>query len=776
MPTPAEYSALTAANIQDALGNKLTAGILTVITTDDKDNPITAVAGGAGGPIAAEGEVAITNGALPANTWIADTRYTSPPNICYRLVISDATGVPIWTIRYVQTTSATLDLDTYEPNVAPQAVVQTGPQGLSLVPSGPYNAGTVYDRGAVVSFTDGSSYISLANGNTGNTPNASPTWWMINSLAGVLSGAYTGPLALEQVTVGELTITPMVSQTNGAIYAIADSEGNAALLILGNGQAVLTSLSVNGAVSFTPLPTNPVGAVFGIGDGNGNFSQVVLKDGTTQIATLEVIGNASLPSLEWGAAVQSPLPSNEEGLVGLVVADREGNVAFGIRAVDGKIVGQLADYPVPAPIGKATNLRAGTLTPLFGLNLELVTGESTGSGVNSVPIVSTTQPWQNLMFSAGVRNGSISSYTLTIPPLTGLTSFVPLIQFLELGTGAIAGALFGETALNGICDRMTSDLLTLGTKARFLASDSSLPGAPYSAIAPGTTMFSQFEQIVAAAVSTAGSTYGTVGALSVTVILGINDDVGAGNTGFYADMVAYQTAVQTAIQSATGQSRSVPLVIMQPGRWSVVSPGRAVNGLVTPVVAPQQLQVCLDHPTLFLFSTATYFVPAAPQDGIHFTGPTEQWLGEYYAETKLNFMLGLPSTAVIPKTPLLVNNTIVLPFNVVNGPLVFDTIQVADTASTIPGSMKGFEVWDSTGAVVPILSVAIGADQESVVLQLGSSPVGGSVGYGWSGIPGAFGGPLTGPRGNLRDSNPTPSFYGHPNMYHWAPHFKLTLT
>jgi hypothetical protein len=89
--------------------------------------------------------------------------------------------------------------------------------------------------------------------------------------------------------------------------------------------------------------------------------------------------------------------------------------------------------------------------------------------------------------------------------------------------------------------------------------------------------------------------------------------------------------------------------------------------------------------------------------------------------------------------------------------------------------MKGFEVWDSTGAVVPILSAAIGPDNASVVLQLGSSPVGGAVGYGWSALAGAHGGPQTGPRGNVRDSNPAPSFYGHPNMYHWAPHFKFNL-
>jgi hypothetical protein len=231
--------------------------------------------------------------------------------------------------------------------------------------------------------------------------------------------------------------------------------------------------------------------------------------------------------------------------------------------------------------------------------------------------------------------------------------------------------------------------------------------------------------------------------------------------------------VQATIQAATGQSNSVPIVIMQPARWGTVSPSRAVGGLVTPVIAPQQLQLCLDHPTAFLFSTPTYFLTPS-SDQVHYIGPSYQWLGEYMAETKLNYMLQLPSTALTPKSALLIGNTIVVSLNVVNGPLVFDTALV--TEPTLTGSMKGFEVFNSSGAVVPILSAAIGPDGASVILKLGSSPTGGSVAYAWSCPAGAGSGPTAGARGNVRDQNPAQSYYGHPNMYHWAPHFKLNLT
>ena len=43
--------------------------------------------------------------------------------------------------------------------------------------------------------------------------------------------------------------------------------------------------------------------------------------------------------------------------------------------------------------------------------------------------------------------------------------------------------------------------------------------------------------------------------------------------------------------------------------------------------------------------------------------------------------------------------------------------------------------------------------------------------YAFSGKPKALGGPTTGPRGNLRDSDATPSRHGYP-LYNWAVHFE----
>lgn len=131
----AGFVAFTASNIQDVSGKLLAAGTLEVLPTDGNDFPITAAAGGAGGQMSnrVPAVFSITSGVLQAGAQIADTTQTKPANICYRFTIRDASGNPIDILKLVQTSANTaFNLDTYQPNVGAQAVVQTsGPAGLN---------------------------------------------------------------------------------------------------------------------------------------------------------------------------------------------------------------------------------------------------------------------------------------------------------------------------------------------------------------------------------------------------------------------------------------------------------------------------------------------------------------------------------------------------------------------------------------------------------------------------------------------------------------------
>jgi hypothetical protein len=62
---------------------------------------------------------------------------------------------------------------------------------------------------------------------------------------------------------------------------------------------------------------------------------------------------------------------------------------------------------------------------------------------------------------------------------------------------------------------------------------------------------------------------------------------------------------------------------------------------------------------------------------------------------------------------------------------------------------------------------------DTVVITLSATPgANGHLRYAFTGISGALGGPTTGPRGNLRDSDATPSRDGF-KLYNWCVHFDM---
>jgi len=183
---PLGYTLLTALNIQDDTGILLANGTVSVQPTDGNDHPITATVGSAaGGPITtAAASWAVTSGAIPAGSVVPDTTLTRPANICYRITIANAVGVPIYVLRLVQPSGPVFSLDTFTPNVAGQAIVQMGPPG----PQGPPGVSP-----GVMHY--------LSNGQTG-----------ANQISGAIDGtsnAYTIPGTPLQVVVMFRNDTPV---------------------------------------------------------------------------------------------------------------------------------------------------------------------------------------------------------------------------------------------------------------------------------------------------------------------------------------------------------------------------------------------------------------------------------------------------------------------------------------------------------------------------------------------------------------------------------------
>ena len=157
MDTPAGFTRVVAANIQDSTGLKLLSGTLQFQPTDQNDLPIAAFAGGAGGPISEKaGIFPVAAGAIPADSFVADTSQTRLQNICYRVTVLDSQGNRLFLLRGVQVSGPVFSLDTYTPAGTPLALKVPG-----FNPRGPWAPSTAYALYDTLTYL-GSSYTPTA--------------------------------------------------------------------------------------------------------------------------------------------------------------------------------------------------------------------------------------------------------------------------------------------------------------------------------------------------------------------------------------------------------------------------------------------------------------------------------------------------------------------------------------------------------------------------------------------------------------------------------------
>ena len=152
-------------------------------------------------------------------------------------------------------------------------------------------------------------------------------------------------------------------------------------------------------------------------------------------------------------------------------------------------------------------------------------------------------------------------------------------------------------------------------------------------------------------------------------------------------------------------------------------------------------------------------------DGVHLDGESERRLGEYHAKAVRTVLVeGEAWHPVSPREVTREGASIRVEFWVPAPPLQLDETQV-----TNPGNY-GFEYFDDGPTPPTIASVELdGAD--AVVITLTGEPTGAArVRYAYTGIAGQPGGATTGARGNLHDSDVTPSRHGY-DLSNWAVHF-----
>jgi hypothetical protein len=377
----------------------------------------------------------------------------------------------------------------------------------------------------------------------------------------------------------------------------------------------------------------------------------------------------------------------------------------------------------------------------YDIHHVLGTGQSLSVGTVGVPALTTTQPFTNLMFDGGVI------------PEKDLGSFVPLAEG-DLIPGSMMRV---ETHSAGFANLVTQ---LAGGKYTILVSQHGIGGEPYSALKKGGTREAYANGIAQA---TAGRDVAAALGKSyvVTAITNVHGETDhmIGNANYTHDLLEWQSDYDTDVRALTKQSEPIPMFESQISNWTKF-------GTPTSAIPAQQLAAHVQAPGKIVLVGAKYHLPYV-SDGIHLTNQGYRHMGEDYAKAyKRTILDGAPWEPLRPKTVTRSGDVITIVFHVPSPPLVFDTKLVTD-----PGKM-GFEYADDSGAAAPkIASVAIaGAHTVKVTLSAAPTAANGRIRYAFTGTPGAAAGPTTGPRGNLRDSDPTPSRGGYP-LYNWCIHF-----
>ncbi|MCB9568358.1 MAG: hypothetical protein H6710_14300 [Myxococcales bacterium] len=365
----------------------------------------------------------------------------------------------------------------------------------------------------------------------------------------------------------------------------------------------------------------------------------------------------------------------------------------------------------------------------------LIGGQSLSNGY-AAAVVSAEQPHQNLAFNTGVRSGPAPA------------AFAPLIESWD-------GA-HGETIASGLANAVAAAVEAEGGSHVILASAHGLDGTAYAGIKKGTMPYAIGLAQVSAGATLAAAEGKSHAVRALAVIHGESDHL-ANNLAYADDLLAWQSDIEADVQAITGQLHPVPIFLCQMSSFTKL-------GAATSRIPGEQLAAARARPDRIYVVGPKYFLPYV--DGVHLSGEGERWLGEHYAKAYRRVLIdGQPWRPLAPATISREGAVITVDFEVPAPPLVLDVELVSD-----PGAF-GFEFYDSSGAPPTIAAVELVGDTQ-VRITLSGEPSGGNkrLRYAFRGAPGAPAGPMSGARGNLRDSDATPSANGYP-LYNWAIHF-----
>jgi hypothetical protein len=398
------------------------------------------------------------------------------------------------------------------------------------------------------------------------------------------------------------------------------------------------------------------------------------------------------------------------------------------------------------PVSGAPSSSAQSSAPSL-LHHVLVTGQSLAVGVAGGPPLSLSQPFANLMFNTGVMAGG-----------EGLESFEPLVEGDTIpGSKAIV-----ETMSSGFAN-LVSALSRDGTSGEglheLLLSVHASGAKTYAQLKRGTKPYANGMAQVVAGRDIAKKLGRPYVVTAIATVHGESDHAEK-STHYLADLLEWQADYEKDVRAITGQASPVPMFETQISNFT-----RMMRGTPTSAIPFAQLAAHVVSAGKVVLVGPKYHLPYS-KDGVHLTNEGYRHMGEDYAKAYRRVVL--EKKPWDPLRPIAVTRdgaVITVKFAVPAPPLALDADLVSD-----PGNY-GFEYTDASASRPSIVHVELtGPDTVAITLSAAPTADDRHLRYAFTGIRGAPSGPKTGARGNLRDSDPTPSLAGHP-LYNWCVHF-----
>lgn len=527
-----------------------------------------------------------------------------------------------------------------------------------------------------------------------------------NSYTNRLNAAASAQAAANSATdLAAISYTPDLLGTLGqvAAYALTDDDGYAAHWVDANGDTHIGKLQVQ---------TQPVGKLWGIGtDGQAPLLGAGL-DGSLELSDTLAVEAIEIPGISFA------------------ISDDDGQAAF-LIGDDGAVIIAKADEPpapAPAPLLSLQN-QSADMRHVF------MYGQSLSRGYLSSPVLSTVQPYANYTFASGV-----------LPHDVGDTNYTGIIPLVEAAHGSEA-----ETPTSGFANRLTEMAVAAGGSYpdwQFFGTAPGRSGESIAFLSKGGTAYPK----MLAQVESAAPLLNAVGLSYLVWCLGWAQGetdyiYGTSQAVYKQKLIQLKNDFAADCAAITKQGFAPPMVTYQ-------TAAHRKMGAIDHTIARAQHQASHEDPDIIMACPAYALEHGA--DKLHLTNEGSRQMGRYFANALYRSLEnGVKWRPLEPLYVLWQGVLIDITFTVPVGELEFDTTLV----SAAPN--MGFDIYEA-GVVVPgiISSVTILSKNRVRFLLSRAAASDAVLTYARGRITDpAEAGPLTGARGNLRDTAGLTDYY-----------------